>query len=84
MQDDVLTAALTTIIVVPLTTNLKRLAMQPTLLLHAGEGGLPQESVVLCYQIQVRGKMRLLSRLGVLTPSRFLEVQALVLNTMGL
>ncbi|MDQ2686398.1 MAG: type II toxin-antitoxin system PemK/MazF family toxin, partial [Armatimonadota bacterium] len=64
MQDDLLTPVLTTVIVVPLTTNLKRLTLPPTLLFHAGEGGLPQDSVALYYQIQVRGKVRLLSRLG--------------------
>ena len=84
MQDDALTPALTTIIVVPLTTNLKRLLAQPTLLLHAGEGGLPQDSVALCFQVQVRGKARLQSRLGVLTPERFEQVRNGVLAVLGL
>lgn len=84
MQDDVLTPSLTTVIVLPFTTNLKRLVIQPTLLFQAGEGGLPQDSVALCYQIQVRGKARLLSRLGALTPERFFQVQEKVINAIGL
>ena len=84
MQDDALTPALTTIIVVPLTTNLKRLLAQPTLLLHAGEGGLPQDSVALCFQVQVRGKARLQSRLGVLTLEQFEQVRNGVLAALGL
>ncbi len=84
MQNDVLTPALTTVIVVPLTTNLKRLAAQPTLLLRAGEGGLARDSVALCFQVQVRGKARLQFRLGALDPARFDEVQEKVLNALGL
>lgn len=71
-------------IVVPLTTNLKRLLTQPTRLLYAGEGGFTHDSVVLCCQVQVRGKARLLSRLGVLSTARLIEVQEGVLNALGL
>jgi mRNA interferase MazF len=84
LQESILNDALTTVIVVPLTTNLKRLLMPATLRLESGEGGLPQESVVLGYQIQVRGKARLLHRMGELTPDRLVEVQDTVLNAPGL
>ncbi|MBC8137438.1 MAG: type II toxin-antitoxin system PemK/MazF family toxin, partial [Fibrella sp.] len=49
-----------------------------------GEAGLAQESVVLGYQVQVRGKARLLNKIGELTPVRFAEVQNAVLRAMGL
>jgi mRNA interferase MazF len=84
LQDDALNDALTTVIVVPLTTNLKRLLMPGTLRFDAGEAGLPQESVLLGYQIQVRGKVRLRERIGTLTPERFAEVQEAVLSVIGL
>jgi mRNA interferase MazF len=84
LQDNPLNDALVTVIVVPITTNLKRLLMPATLRLHAGEGGLPQESVVLGYQIQVRGKVRLLHKMGELSPERFAEVQDAVLTALGL
>jgi mRNA interferase MazF len=63
---------------------MRRLSIPTTLLLNAGEGGLPQDSVALCHQVQVRGKARLQSRLGVLDPARFGEVQEKVLNALGL
>ncbi|HEY3242592.1 MAG TPA: type II toxin-antitoxin system PemK/MazF family toxin [Phycisphaerae bacterium] len=84
LQDDALTAALTTVIVLPLTTNLKRLALPTTVLVRAGEAGLPRDSVVLCHQVQVRGKARLLSRIGELAPDRLAEVQDRLLDTLGL
>jgi mRNA interferase MazF len=82
-QEDVFTPALTTVIVLPLTTNLKRLSLPTTVLIPAGEGGLQQDSVVLCHQVQVRGKARLLHRLGELSPERFAEVQDCLLTTLG-
>ena len=84
MQDDTLTPALTTIIVLPLTTNLKRLALATTVFIPGGEGGLSQDSVVLCHQIQVRGKARLLKRLGDLSESSFSAVQECLLNALGI
>jgi mRNA interferase MazF len=84
IQDDALTAAYVTVIVLPITTNLRRLSLPTTLLLNADEGGLPQDSVVLCHQIQVRGKARLVSQPGVLSPERLAEVEECLLNALGL
>jgi len=49
LQDDQFTAALTTVIVLPLTTNLKRLGLPTTVFLPAGEGGLDNDSIALCH-----------------------------------
>lgn len=84
LQDDAFTSALATIIVIPLTTNLKRLNLPTTLLIPAGEAGLSHDSVALCHQIQVRGKARLISQLGELSPERLAEVQDCLLNALGL
>ena len=84
MQDDGLTPALVTVIVVPLTTNLRKQSLATCLLIEAGEGGLPQDSVALCHQIQVRGKARLSSQLGTLSPTRMAEVEICLLNALGL
>ena len=51
LQDEALISALTTVIVLPLTTNLKRLALPTTRMIPAGEGGLKQDSVALCHQV---------------------------------
>jgi mRNA interferase MazF len=84
MQDDILVDALVTVIVIPLTSNTRRLALPTTILIPAGEGGLPRDSVALCHQIQVRGKTRLHSRLGELPAERFAEVCDCLLDTLGL
>ena len=84
LQDDDLLSALTTVIVVPITTNRKRLNLPATLLLSAGEAGLPQQSVLLGYQVQVRGKSRLISRLGELSRERLEEVEDKILEALGM
>ena len=45
-----------TVVIVPLTTNLRRLSIPGTFTILAEEGGLTQESVALCYQIVVIDK----------------------------
>src|SRR5690348_15730171 len=82
MQHDDLTPAFVTVIVVPLTTNLKRLSLPTTRLIPGGEGGLDRDSVALCHQIQVRGKVRLLFRLGELSDERLVEIQECLLDTL--
>jgi mRNA interferase MazF len=84
LQDDVCTSVLTTVVVLPLTTNLKRLSLPTTLFIPAGEGGLLNDSVALCHQVQVRGKMRLVNRLGELSGERLSEVQDCLLTTLGM
>lgn len=84
MQDDTLTPLYTTVIVVPLTTNLRRLSYPTTVLIPANEGGLPSDSAALCHQVQVRGKARLLYRMGELAPKWMTEIQNQLLNALGL
>ncbi len=84
LQDDSLGQVFATTIVVPLTTNLRRLSLPATLLLKAGEGGLPRDSVALCFQVQVRGKARLTQRLGELPAGRLAEVAAELQTAIGL
>ncbi|MFM7438150.1 MAG: type II toxin-antitoxin system PemK/MazF family toxin [Snowella sp.] len=56
-----------TVVVIPVTTNLRRAQVPGTMLIPAGEGGLSQESVALCYQIVVIDKQRLQKQLGTLS-----------------
>ena len=83
LQDDDLNLALVTRVVIPLTTKVKRLVILTTVLLRAGEVGLPLDSVALCHQVQVRGIARFLSQIGTLTPARLDEVQNAVLTALG-
>ena len=56
-----------TVVVIPVTTNLRRAQIPGTVLIAAGEGGLNQESVALCYQIVVIDRQRLQRQLGTLS-----------------
>ncbi len=56
-----------TVVVIPVTTNLRRAQIPGTVLLPVGEGGLSQESVALCYQIVVIDRQRLQRQLGTLS-----------------
>src|SRR5258708_13123106 len=54
LQDDSLTPFISTIIVIPLTTNQKRLAIPTTFLIPAGEPGLNRASFVLFHHVHLR------------------------------
>lgn len=84
LQNDLLNPYVETSIVVPLTTKTKRLTIPTTVFLPAGEAGLPEDSVALCHQVQVRGKVRFLSQYGTLSPERLIEVQNAVLDALDL
>ena len=56
-----------TVVVIPVTTNLRRTQIPGTVLIPVGEGGLSQESVALCYQIVVIDRQRLQRQLGTLS-----------------
>ncbi len=84
LQDDALNQDLETSIVIPLTSKTKRLSIPTTIFFPAGEAGLTRESVALCHQVQVRGAARFLSLLGTLSPGRLAEVQAALLDALGL
>ncbi len=53
-----------TVIVVPMTSSLRRSRIPGTLAIPINEGGLTQDSVALCYQIVVLDRQRLIRRLG--------------------
>ena len=46
LQEDALNQTLVTTVVVPLTTNPRRLSIATTLVLNAGEGGLPKDCLL--------------------------------------
>lgn len=83
LQHNALTTGLTTVLVIPLTTNLRRLELACTVLIPAGEAGLERDSIALCHQFQARGKARFIEHLGSLSEERLAEVQDCVLDTLG-
>jgi mRNA interferase MazF len=84
LQHDDLIEKYTTVLVVPITSNLRRLDLPTSVLLPAGEAGLTRDSVVLCHQLQVRGKARLTTLLGKISAERLDQVEQVVLNVVGL
>ncbi len=61
-------------IIVPFTTRIRQKLLPSHVLVPAGEGGLRQDSVLLCEQIRVIDKGRLIVKLGELSTERMEEV----------
>ncbi|MBI5473427.1 MAG: type II toxin-antitoxin system PemK/MazF family toxin [Ignavibacteriae bacterium] len=67
-QNDVISKFSTTVLTIPLTTNLRRASPPTSVQINKGEAGLDEASVALCHQLRVLDKSRLMKRLGVVTP----------------
>jgi mRNA interferase MazF len=75
VQDDVFNLSrVTTVIVCALTSNLHRASEPGNVLLDAGEGGLPRQSVVVVSQVSSVDKARLGERIGSLSAGRVEQV----------
>jgi mRNA interferase MazF len=61
-------------IIVPFTTRIRQKLLPSQVFVPAGEGGLKHDSVVLCEQIRVIDKGRLITRLGELSEEKMREV----------
>lgn len=73
-----------TVIVIPLTTNLRRAQIPGTIVIPVGEGGLSQESVALCYQIVVIDKQRIQRQLGTLSAHYLQQLGEAIKYTLDL
>jgi mRNA interferase MazF len=73
-----------TVVIVPLTSNLRRLNIPGTFTIPAEEGGLTQESVALCYQIAVIDKQRLIRQLGKLKSLYVQQLNEALIYTLKL
>ena len=82
-QDSTLSKFTTTIITIPLTTNLRRSALPTCLIISKGQGGLNQDSVALCHQIRVLNKTRLIKKLGKLELEVIANLENIDLFTLG-
>jgi mRNA interferase MazF len=83
-QNDAINRFTTTVLAIPLTTNLRRAALPSCVRVAQGEGGLESESVLLCHQLRVLDKTRLQRRLGTIGPATMASVERCVLFTMGI
>jgi mRNA interferase MazF len=82
-QENTLSKFTTTVITIPVTSNLRRAALPTCIQISSGEGGLNQESVALCHQIRVLDKTRLIKKLGQLEPETIAALETTVLFTLG-
>lgn len=82
-QDSTLSQFTSTIITIPLTTNLRRAELPTCLKIAKGQGGLNQDSVALCHQIRVLDKTRLIKKLGQLELEIIVKLENIVLFTLG-
>ena len=80
--DDLL--PLNTVVVIPLTTDLKRAEFQHNVLILAGEAGQDSASVALCHHVRAVDRHALIHKIGDLTPERLGEVEAAVRFVLGL
>ena len=75
VQDDVFNhSRVAKVVVCALTSNLSRASWPGNVLLEAGEGGLPRQSVVVVSQVSSVGKGRLGEKIGSLSEARVEEV----------
>ena len=83
-QNDAISAFTTTVLAIPLTTNLRRAALPSCVQAAKGEGGLTSDSVILCHQLRVLDKTRILRKIGTVNPHTIAAVERCVLFTLGL
>jgi mRNA interferase MazF len=77
VQDDVFNRSrISTVIVCALTSNLRRASEPGNVLLDAGEGDLPKQSVVVVSQVSSVEKARLGERIGALSDERVEQILA--------
>lgn len=83
LQRDVLSKFTTSVLAVPLTTNLRRSGLPSAVLIREPGTGLPHDSVALCHQLRVLDKSRLYRRFGSIAPDVLLQVETALLFTLG-
>lgn len=73
-----------TVVVIPLTTNIKRRTLPTSLFIPKGEGGLSEDSVALVDQIRAVDKSRLDKRIGILSDEYLRRLDIIVKRTLGI
>ena len=83
-QNNILSKYTTTILAIPLTTNLRRASLPSCVPISKGDGGLASDSVALCHQLRVLDKTRLLKRLGTVSAHAISAIEGCLMFTMGM
>ncbi len=83
-QNNTISKFSTTVLTIPITTNLKRAKLPTTVIINQGEGGLDYSSVALCHQLRAIDKSRLTKKLGRLSPEVLTSIDVCVIFTSGI
>ena len=84
MQNNAVSKFTTTLLAIPLTTNLRRAELPSCVRIAQGEGGLTSDSVALCHQMRAIDVTRLKSRLGSISEQTMLAVENCVLFSLDI
>jgi len=84
LQNDAVSSFTTTVIAIPLTTNLRRSQLPSAVFVPSAGTGLQSDSVALCHQARVLDKSRLHGRIGMLPDDLLRQVEYAVLFTLGI
>jgi mRNA interferase MazF len=84
VQNDDVNRFTTTVLAIPLTTNLRRAALPSCVAIAKGEGELSEESVLLCHQMRALDTNRLRSKLGEVSEQTLAAVETCLLFTLGI
>lgn len=73
-----------TVICVPLTTNISRSGLPGTCFIKKDEGGLTQDSIALCFQLRAIDKSRLVKKYGALNTKTLNALADAILSALGI
>jgi len=82
-QNDNISQFTTTVLAIPLTTNLRRALLPSCVQISKGDGGLVSDSVALCHQLRTLDKTRLQQKIGSIPQQTLMMVENCVLFTLG-
>jgi len=80
LQSSFLNQKLTTIVIIPLTSNLAYDGFLTTYLISKKKSGLPRDSVALLHQIRTIETIRLIKRMGVLNRTEIEQLKTKLSN----
>jgi len=83
LQNPDLARFTSTVICIPLTTNLKRLGLPGTCFIKRGDGGLGHDGVALAFQMRALDVSRLVKRLGRVSAETLENLADAALNALG-
>ena len=71
-------------IIAPFTSKIRRALLPSHVFVPSGIGGLTQNSVILCEQIRVIDKSRIIKVIGLLDEDYMMQLQVAISNILGL